>query len=376
MEEPIALYIHIPFCKQKCFYCDFPSFACKDSLMLSYAKALCKEISSISNLKIGSIFIGGGTPTYLSLQCLELIKEAIAKLNLTENVEFTVEGNPDSFNKDKLLIFKAMGVNRLSIGLQAWQDTLLKNLGRAHNKEQFLNTLKTARSLGFNNINVDLMFGLPKQTLIDWKETLEKVAELNPEHISSYSLIIEEGTQFYKNMELGNLNLPQEEVEREMYEFAIEFLKSKGYMQYEISNFSKKDFQCKHNLTYWNLKDYVGCGSSAHSFINNTRYRNEDHIEKYIYSINNMSDAAIEKHVNSIEDTMEEFMFMGLRKLEGISIDEFKLRFRNDIYNVYPNVIDKFMKNNMIILENNRLYLSPEGLELSNQIMCEFILSV
>jgi oxygen-independent coproporphyrinogen-3 oxidase len=376
MEETIALYLHIPFCKQKCFYCDFPSFACKDNLMLNYTNAICKEISNAVNYKIGSIFIGGGTPTYLSLECLKLLKEAIAKLELTENMEFTVEGNPDSFNSEKLLIFKAMGVNRLSIGLQAWQDTLLKNLGRAHNKEQFLNTFKTARTLGFNNINVDLMFGLPNQTFLNWKETLEKVIELNPEHISCYSLIVEEGTPFYKTMELGKLNLPEEDVEREMYEFAIEFLKSKGYKQYEISNFSKEGLECRHNLTYWNLKDYLGCGSSAHSYINNTRYRNDSDIEKYIYDINSGTNAVIEKHVNSIEDNMEEFMFMGLRKIEGISIEEFKLRFKIDIHSVYPKVLDKFLKTNLLVLEGDRLYLSAKGIELSNQIMCEFILSV
>ncbi|MFL0247426.1 radical SAM family heme chaperone HemW [Candidatus Clostridium stratigraminis] len=376
MEETIALYLHIPFCKQKCFYCDFPSFACKDSLMLNYTNALCKEIGSAANYKIGSIFIGGGTPTYLSLECLMLLKEVIAKLDLAEDIEFTVEGNPDSFNSEKLSIFKAMGVNRLSIGLQAWQDNLLKNLGRAHNRQQFLNTFNTARSLGFNNINVDLMFGLPNQTMSNWKETLEKDIELKPEHISCYSLIIEEGTPFYKTMEIGKLNLPEEDAEREMYEFAIEFLKFKGYKQYEISNFSKVDYECRHNLTYWNLKDYLGCGSSAHSFISNTRYRNESDIEKYIYGVNSGTNAVIEKHVNSLEDNMEEFMFMGLRKIEGISLKEFKLRFKNDIFSVYPKVLNKFLKANLLVLEGDRLYLSAKGIELSNQVMCEFILSV
>lgn len=374
MEKPIALYIHIPFCKQKCLYCDFPSFACKDSLMLDYTKALCNEIISKANCKVSSIFIGGGTPTYLSLQCLELIKKTIAKLNLEKNIEFTVEGNPDSFSKEKLLIFKAMGVNRLSIGLQAWQDSLLKLLGRAHNREQFINSFNTARSLGFNNINIDIMFGLPNQNIKDWHETLEKVIELNPEHISSYSLIVEEDTAYYKLMEAGKLNLPEEDLEREMYEYAIEFLKGKCYYQYEISNFSKKGFECKHNLTYWNLNDYLGCGSSAHSFMHNFRYRNIENIEKYIDNINNNIDSVEEKHQNSKEDTMEEFMFMGLRKTEGISLFEFNERFKIDIYTIYPKVIEKFLKNNMLVLEKERLFLSPKGMELSNQVMCEFIL--
>lgn len=374
MENSIALYIHVPFCKQKCLYCDFPSFACKDSLMLDYTKALCSEINSKANYKINSIFIGGGTPTYLTFECLELIKESIAKLNLAENYEFTIEGNPDSFTKEKLEIFKAMGVNRLSIGLQAMQDTLLKKLGRAHNREQFLNSFNTARSLGFTNINIDLMFGLPTQDFTQWKENLEMVVKLNPEHISSYSLIVEEDTPFYKLNEEGKLNLPNEDLERKMYEYAIEYLKENGYYQYEISNFSKKGFECKHNLTYWNLNDYVGCGSSAHSFMHNQRYRNVGDIEKYIYKINNNLDVIEEIHENSIEDTMEEFMFMGLRKTEGISIIEFKERFSKDIFDVYPKVIEKFIKNNMLLLENNRLFLTSKGMELSNQVMCEFIL--
>jgi oxygen-independent coproporphyrinogen III oxidase len=375
MEKPIALYIHIPFCKQKCLYCDFPSFACKDSLMLDYTKALCKEIGSKANYKISSIFIGGGTPTYLSLQCLELIKAAIAKLKLADNIEFTVEGNPDSFSEEKLLIFKSMGVNRLSIGLQAWQDLLLKILGRAHSKEQFINCFKTARRLGFNNINIDLMFGLPNQSFQDWRETLEKIQELNPEHISSYSLIVEENTAYYKLMDEGKLNLPEEDIEREMYEYSIEFLKAKGYHQYEISNFSRIGFECRHNLTYWNLNDYLGCGSSAHSFMHNFRYRNVEDIEKYIYNINNTLNAAVEKLENSFEDTMEEFMFMGLRKTEGISTIEFSERFGKNIYNVYPKIIERFLKNNMLVLEKERLFLSYKGLELSNQVMCEFILT-
>lgn len=374
MEKTIALYIHVPFCKQKCLYCDFPSFACKDNLMLDYTKALCTEISSKANYKISSIFIGGGTPTYLSLQCLELIKESIAKLDLAESIEFTVEGNPDSFSEEKLLLFKAMGVNRLSIGLQAMQDSLLKLLGRAHNREQFINSFNTARRLGFNNINVDLMFGLPTQNFEQWRETLEMVIELNPEHISSYSLIVEEDTPYMKLMEAGKLNLPEEDLEREMYEHAIKFLKEKGYYQYEISNFSKKGYECKHNLIYWNLNDYIGCGSSAHSYMHNLRYRNISDIEKYICNINNALNAIEESRENSKEDNMEEFMFMGLRKAEGISIIEFNERFSSDIYDVYSKVIEKFLKNNMLIIEKDRLFLSSKGMELSNQVMCEFIL--
>jgi oxygen-independent coproporphyrinogen III oxidase len=374
MEKDTALYIHIPFCKQKCLYCDFPSFSGKDSCMLDYTKALCKEIDSKINKKIKTIFIGGGTPTYLSLECLGLLKKSLDKLDKAEDIEFTIEGNPDSFTREKLQLFKEMGVNRLSIGLQAWQDSLLRALGRAHNLKQFLDAFSSARELGFENINVDLMFGLPNQTLKDWKETLEKVTELQLEHISAYSLIIEEGTPFYRMDSMGKLVLPEEEQEREMHEFAVSFLKSRGYIQYEISNFSKKNFQCRHNLTYWNLGDYFGCGSGSHSYLDGSRYRNTDDIEKYICMMEENKTACIEEHRNSKEDNMEEFMFMGLRKLQGISEEEFAERFEMKIDEVYKNVINKFTNRKLLIREDGRIYLSEEGIQLSNQVMCEFIL--
>ncbi|MCM0648836.1 radical SAM family heme chaperone HemW [Clostridium swellfunianum] len=374
MDKNTALYIHIPFCKRKCAYCDFPSFAGKESLMLDYTKALCEEIDYRVDKKIDTIFIGGGTPTYLSLEALKLLKNSMDKLDKSKDLEFTAEGNPESFSIEKLQLFKEMGVNRLSIGLQASQDTLLKALDRVHNLEQFLKAYNSARELGFKNINVDLMFGLPNQTVEQWKETLEKVADLGVEHISCYSLIIEEGTPFYKMNSKGKLLLPEEESERQMYEYAIEFLKSKGYEQYEISNFAKKGLECRHNMIYWNLEDYYGCGSGASSYLNSIRYRNTDSIEKYIYMMEEKNNACIEEHKNSTEDDMEEFMFMGLRKLKGISEKEFEERFSVPIEYIYNKVINKFTNNKLLIREKGRLYLSKEGIQLSNQVMCEFIL--
>src|SRR5665647_2319650 len=209
----VALYIHIPFCKQKCLYCDFPSLAGKEDCMLDYASALAKEINSIKDKKIKTIFIGGGTPTYLSLAGWEIIKKSIDRLDIRGDVEFTVEGNPGTFTREKLNFLKSMGVNRLSIGLQAFQDSLLKELGRIHTIEDFKQSFEMARNIGFDNINVDLMFGLPSQTLGQWMETLEKVTGLSPEHLSCYSLIVEEGTEFYKRFEKGTLDLPGEELE-------------------------------------------------------------------------------------------------------------------------------------------------------------------
>lgn len=373
MDKEVALYIHIPFCKQKCLYCDFPSFSGKENLMDEYTDALCREIDGIEKVNIKTIFIGGGTPTYLSLKNWEKIRCSLDKLSKTKTCEFTIEGNPGSFTKEKLKFFKGMGVNRLSIGLQAWQNALLKKIGRIHDIEQFMDTYNTARSIGFENINIDIMFGLPNQNISDWKETLEEVIKLNPEHISCYGLIIEEGTPFYKMYEENTLNLPDEEVEREMYHAGLNMLSRFGYKQYEISNFSKPGRECRHNLIYWELGDYIGCGSGAHSYINGFRYRNTDEIKEYILKMDEKGCGIVESHKNSVHDDMEEFMFMGLRKINGISINEFNSRFDTDIFQIYGEVIAKHKETGMLIEEDKRLYLSSLGIEFSNNVMSDFI---
>lgn len=370
----VALYIHIPFCKQKCLYCDFPSFSGKERFMLDYSQALAKDINGIGERSIKTIFIGGGTPTYLSLEEWNNIKNSIDRLDKTLNLEFTVEGNPGTFTEEKLKFLKKMSVNRLSIGLQAWQNSMLEKLGRIHTVEEFIESYKLARNIGFNNINVDLMFGLPDQTYDNWKETLEKVVELDPEHISCYSLIIEENTPFCKMYDEEKFKLPEEELERKMYSFAVEFLKCKGYHQYEISNFSKKNKECRHNLVYWNLEEYIGCGVGSHSYVNGVRYRKTENIEEYIAGVNLGNNLQLDLHKNSAEEDMEEFMFMGLRKIKGISIDEFNNRFKRDIYSVYGDVIKKYICNGMLIEDKKRLFLSNRGIEVSNSVMSDFIL--
>jgi putative oxygen-independent coproporphyrinogen III oxidase len=343
--------------------------------MLDYSQALAKDINGIGERSIKTIFIGGGTPTYLSLEAWNNIKNSIDKLDKTLNLEFTVEGNPGTFTEEKLKFLKKMSVNRLSIGLQAWQNSMLEKLGRIHTVEEFIESYKLARNIGFNNINVDLMFGLPDQTYDNWKETLEKVVELNPEHISCYSLIIEENTPFCKMYDEEKFKLPEEELERKMYSFAVEFLKCKGYHQYEISNFSKKSKECGHNLVYWNLGEYIGCGVGSHSYVNGVRYRKTENIEEYIAGVNLDNNLQLDVHKNSVEEDMEEFMFMGLRKIKGISIDEFNSRFKRDIYSVYGDVIKKYICNEMLIEDRKRLFLSNRGIEVSNSVMSDFILN-
>lgn len=371
----VGLYIHIPFCKEKCKYCDFVSYSRKENFMKEYIKALSKEIKKeCSDKKIKSIYIGGGTPSYVPNKYWALLKEAIDSLNKSKNLEFSIEANPGTVTEEKLQLFKEIGVNRISFGLQAWQDYLLNKLGRIHNIEEFLYSYKLARKLGFNNINVDLMFGIPDQKLEEWMETLKKVVEINPEHISCYSLIVEEGTPFYKLYQNGDLNLPSEDVERDMYRCAVEFLKIKGYHQYEISNFAKENKECIHNLIYWGLEEYIGCGLAAHSFLNGYRYSNVCNIEDYIKLINEDKDVKVETYKNLTKDTMEEFMFMGLRKIKGINIDEFYKRFHKNIYEVYGDIINKYSNKGLIIEDKENIFLSPRGIELSNSVMCDFIL--
>lgn len=373
--KDISLYIHIPFCKSKCWYCDFPSFCGKDNLMESYIKALGEEIDSkVLQYNIKTIFIGGGTPTYLSLEMLEQLKTHIKKLKLTSDVEFTVECNPGTLDKEKLRLLKSMGVNRLSIGLQAYDDSLLKSIGRIHNVDEFLKNYELARSIGFENINIDLMFALPNQTSEIWKESLIKVAKLNPEHISAYSLILEEDTKFYDFNNKGTLKLPEEDVERDMYESLLSILKDFGYNQYEISNFSKEGKECKHNIVYWSMGEYIGVGSSSASYIESTRYKNVEGVEEYIQKINTNKETYKEKHQNLIKEDVEEFMFMGLRKIKGIEEREFLNRFSKDIDSYYKNIINKHINSKFLKREDGYLKFTSKGIQLSNYVLSDFLI--
>lgn len=374
MNKGISLYIHIPFCRQKCLYCDFTSYCGEENKMLSYSNSLSKEIDNIKDRRINTIFVGGGTPTYLSLEGWNVIKRSIDKLNKSKDLEFTVEGNPGTFSEEKLKLFKKMGVNRLSIGLQAWQDKHLKRLGRIHSSEDFVKSFFMARKLGFDNINVDLMFGLPSQSFKEWKETLETITELQPEHLSCYSLIVEEGTKFYDMYKQNELRLPDENIERKMYMHTLQYLREKEYYQYEISNFSKKNRKCRHNLVYWNLEEYIGVGAASHSYVDGFRYSNVTEIDKYITMINNTNSAVVEKKKNSMKDDMEEFMFMGLRKIRGISIEKFNKKFKISIYKVYGDIIEKYKNKNLLIETEGQLFLTTKGIEVSNSIMSDFML--
>lgn len=373
--KEIALYIHIPFCKQKCFYCDFPSYACRENLMESYVEALCLEIKNkCKNYEIKTLFIGGGTPSYLDISSLNKLMNTIKELNFSNNAEKTMECNPGTVSKEKFEVIKLGGINRLSFGLQTTNNDLLKSIGRIHTFESFKENYFLARSLGFKNINVDMMFGLPKQSVEEFKRGLKEVIELNPEHISNYSLIIEEGTAFYNLYEKDMLDLPSEEEERDMYREGKKILEEYGYKQYEISNFSKEEKECEHNKVYWMCEEYLGVGVSSSSFIDEKRIRNIDSLKKYIENIKSGHSVIEEEYENTREDDIEEFMFMGLRMNRGISEEKFKEKFGVTIDSIYKNVINKNINLGLLKRDCGKIYLSDLGIELSNSVMSDMIL--
>ncbi|WP_317368671.1 radical SAM family heme chaperone HemW [uncultured Tyzzerella sp.] len=372
--KDLSIYIHIPFCTEKCFYCDFLSFKGKEEYFEKYKIALIKEIEDFAILNkdkyiIKTIFIGGGTPSILPIGYIGNISEKIYKLfNVDKDIEFTIEANPGTLSYEKIKHFKASNINRISLGLQAYQNNLLKKIGRIHTIEDFLQNYENIRKVGFDNVNVDLMFSLPSQTEKDFEQTLNNITKLEPEHISTYSLILEEGTKFYSMYEKGEFELFSDEMDRKLYYMAIDILQKNGYNLYEISNFSKHNKQCRHNIVYWTRKEYIGFGLGSSSLIDEKRIVNTNNLNDYINFKNNREIEILEKkHMYS------EFMFLGLRMAQGIKKVDFYNQFNIDIDSVYKKEIDKFIKNGLLIEEDGFLKLSKKGIDLSNVVFSEFI---
>lgn len=379
MMEILGLYVHIPFCKKKCLYCDFPSYGNMEEKYEEYVTALEKEIEKrghdCKDWQVSSIFFGGGTPTVLSKEMLERLMKKIREcFSILKDAEITIEANPGTIEKDKAEALIKMGFNRLSMGVQAWQNRLLSVLGRIHTIEEFQNNFCIAREAGFQNINVDLMFALPTQTFQDWTETLERIVEMNPEHISAYSLIIEEGTPFFDAFERGELLEVGEELDRKMYHYAVRFLAEKGFHQYEISNFSKKGKESRHNQIYWSTEPYLGIGLGAHSFFHGSRFHNTYDMDKYISVIGEISLLEEDKEIIRKKDAIEEFMFLGLRMTEGISFEKFYQRFGLEMMQIYGNVISSFVSSGLLEQTAYKIALTPKGIDLSNQVFAAFLL--
>lgn len=374
-----GIYIHIPFCVHKCIYCDFLSAPAGDDVKYAYTKALINEIRNTADKqikdKITSIFFGGGTPSVLPDGCIADILSVVRECyGISDDAEITMECNPGTVNESRLSEYRKAGVNRLSFGLQSADNNELKMLGRIHTFEQFMESFRLARDAGFNNINVDLMSAIPGQTEETLKDTFDKVMALQPEHISVYSLILEDGTYLADNIEKFP-PVPDEEEDRRMYHMTKEILKGAGYERYEISNYSRPGYECRHNLLYWNRGEYYGFGCSAAGFIGNGRYSDIRDVKKYI-EINGKIEKLHENiEILTKEDAMEEFMFLGLRKMAGVDVEDFHRRFGVPIENVYANEIENNIDKGLLIRQGNMLKLTEYGIDICNTVMSDFILT-
>ena len=383
MRKQLELYVHIPFCEKKCLYCDFLSFSAEDDLHKAYVDKLIEEIrvqaKNYSDYQISSIFIGGGTPSVIKAVYISNIMSAIYEAFIVESLaEVTIECNPGTVDIDKLLVYKQSGINRISVGLQSSIDKELQHLGRVHTYADFLYSYEKIRESGYKNVNIDLMSALPWQTLDSWKSTLKKVVMLKPEHISAYSLIIEEGTEFSKiyGSPEGRKFLPTEEVERDMYHSTIDILKNHGYERYEISNYAKPGYESKHNIGYWTGEEYLGFGIGASSYVYGRRFHVEKDIKKYL-DINMKRDIMPlyqNIHELSTKEKMEEFMFLGLRLTKGVLVTDFYDRFGMELIDVFEKPIQKNISFGLLKYDNLYLRLTDKGLDLSNRVMGDFLL--
>lgn len=411
-KRELELYIHIPFCARKCSYCDFLSFAAPERVYREYMDKLIEEICgqgpNFQEYRVSTIFVGGGTPSILPADLImELFATLSENFDIALDAEVTLEANPGTLTMEKLEVYRQSGINRLSIGLQSADDKELKYLGRIHSYDSFLKSYQRARQAGFKNINVDLMSALPGQDVHSWKTTLKKVMMLKPEHISAYSLIIEEGTPFFERFgepecKKGLLSggqqenskkpetasevavraavmtlpdLPDEDTDREMYHLTKEMMAAQGYERYEISNYAKKGYECRHNTGYWTGVEYLGLGLGASSYTYGYRYHNTEDLQEYL-SLNLYEGGAAARDIEelSLEDKMEEFMFVGLRMMKGVSGSEFLERFGLNMWNVYGDVLKKLEQQGLIEVEAPMVRLTERGIDVSNVVLSEFLI--
>jgi putative oxygen-independent coproporphyrinogen III oxidase len=374
-----AAYFHIPFCAQICYYCDFNKVFFHGQPVDEYLKAMENEmkrtVEAFPTDRLDTLFVGGGTPTVLEMKQLDFFLQSIYKhfrFSIHE-VEFTFEANPNELSKEKLQLLKEAGVNRLSFGVQTFDDSLLKAIGRTHRYEDVMKTIALAKEIGFENISIDLMYGLPQQTLAQFQTDLEIAFSLDIQHISAYSLIIEPKTIFYNLMRKGKLPLPTEEEEAQMYEEAMRQMEIHGYRQYEISNYARPSFESRHNLTYWNNEEYYGIGAGAHSYVGGVRRANVKPINKYIETVQETGFPYLEVHHVTVSEQMEEEMFLGLRKTEGVSKQRFLEKFGMSVHDVFGRAIAAEKQKGLLEETQTHIRLTHQGKLLGNEVFQAFI---
>ncbi|MFO7819630.1 MAG: radical SAM family heme chaperone HemW [Halanaerobacter sp.] len=373
-----GLYIHIPFCAQKCHYCDFNSIAAHDDLINRYLKALKKEIRLVtdkySSPKLGTIYIGGGTPTILSgTELSSILEECRQEFELERDLEITVEANPGTLNKKKLRLIKEVGVNRLSLGVQSFNNQALEKLGRIHKREDIIKSYQLAREVGFENISFDLIFALPGQSLGEWDKTLSQAIKLGPEHISAYNLKIEAGTVFAQWLKDGKIEKTEEDLDLAMYRRTIELLAENNYYQYEISNFSRPSYQSQHNKLYWQNEEYLSLGPGAHFYDGQYRGYNIVDIKDYCSHLENDNLAIAKKDKLTIRERIEDQLILGLRLNSGISLIDFQEKFNKSVAEIYGDELKKLRAQNLIKKSSEHICLTPRGRELANQVLSSFV---
>ncbi len=389
MKKEFGLYIHIPFCRQKCFYCDFPSFAGREKKIDRYLQALEQEFALLrqrlyqkdnardteAKFAPRTIYIGGGTPTALNAHQLAKLLEIVQKyVTVAEAEEFTVEMNPGTVDRGKLLLLQKAGVNRLSVGVQSFDDHCLQKIGRIHTAQEAVDTIELAHNLGFDNISLDLIYGLPQQDMEILTQSVARALTLPVQHISIYGLQMEEGTAFHRMEALGKLQLPADELVEAMHDYIVEKLPEAGYQRYEISNYALPGYESKHNLSYWQDVDYLGLGSGAHSYWQGTRYENPSSIDDYISALEaGRLPATLEEQVD-IQAHMEEYCFLGLRTAAGIDKNLFQQKFGVNLFAVYGRPIEKLVAQDLLQHTAKGIALTPLGMKYGNQVFAEFLL--
>ncbi|WP_049550719.1 radical SAM family heme chaperone HemW [Streptococcus pseudopneumoniae] len=373
-KKPTSAYVHIPFCTQICYYCDFSKVFIKNQPVDSYLEHLLEEFQSYDIQKLRTLYIGGGTPTALSASQLEVLLKGLTKnLDLSVLEELTIEANPGDLDADKIAVLKNSAVNRVSLGVQTFDDKMLKKIGRSHLEKDIYENIDRLKLAGFDNISIDLIYALPGQTMEQVKENVAKAIGLDIPHMSLYSLILENHTVFMNRMRRGKLPLPKEEVEAEMFEYIIAELERAGFEHYEISNFSKSGFESRHNLMYWDNAEYYGIGAGASGYVNGVRYKNHSPIRHYLNAVEEGNARITEEHLSQKEQ-MEEEMFLGLRKKSGVSIARFEEKFGRSFDGLYGEIVKDLVQQGLMQIDGNRVRMTKRGLFLGDTVAERFIL--